>query len=142
MGVSRMALGIAATALIGLASCLTPAPLPRVGGLYSIDNGDGWFGIVKVLALEPGVVSLRVYSNFYEERPTSVDPSTLWVTTLDLEALNADRGQLVDIGSNHLPLSEEAFAAWKPRFICDSAVTEEELAGYRKWKASRGGTAR
>ena len=142
MSVFRMSLGIGATVLLGLASCITPVPPPRVGGLYSIDNGDGWFGIVKVLALDPGVVSLRVYSNFYEERPTSVDPTTLWVTTLDLDALNADRGQLVDIGSNHVPLSEEAFAAWRPRFISDSTVTDEELAAYRKWKTSREATPR
>lgn len=119
---------------------MTPVPAPRVGGLYSIDNGDGWFGIVKVLALEPDVVSVRVYSNFYEERPTSVDPSTLWITTLDLETLNADKEQLVDIGSTHVPLSERAFAAWRPRFISDSSITDEELTAYRKWKASRSGT--
>ena len=42
------------------------------GGIYSIDNGDGKFGVVKILKLEPGVVHVRVYKNKFAARPTSV----------------------------------------------------------------------
>ncbi|HEY1375981.1 MAG TPA: hypothetical protein VGF55_04270 [Gemmataceae bacterium] len=100
------------------------------GGVYSIDNGDGTFGVVKVLKLEPGVVHIRVYRNKYAARPTSVELSDLSLGGFD------DPG---GFGVGHLPISANNVAGWRPVLLAETQVAEDELEGYRLWKESGGG---
>lgn len=98
-----------------------------VGGLYSVESGDGSFGIVKALALDPGIVHARLYRNKFETRPVSVDP-----TTLSLGSVFTDK----DFGIGHAPLDQEGFISWQPVLLMKTALRDEELVGYRLWKES------
>jgi hypothetical protein len=111
---------IAITFICG--GCLMKKPTYTVGGLYSIDDGEGRFRISKVLAIDGGAVHVRTYKNRFTSRPKEVDPSTLSLGSIDEEGGG---------GIGHLPLSPEGFTAWQPVFIMQSTVSEEELEGYR-----------
>lgn len=102
--------------------------LCRAGRLCS--RTDPSFGVAKVLAIDGGAVHVRLYKNRFPSRPKEVDPSTLSLGSID----EAGGG-----GIGHLPLSPEGFAAWRPVFIMQSSVSEEELEGYKLWKESGGG---
>jgi hypothetical protein len=95
------------------------------GGVYSVESGDGDFGVVKVLVVDDKGVHLRVYKNKYPTRPTAVD-----LKTLSLGSLNDPDG----FGMGHLPLSREGFAEWKPALITKDEVRKDELDGYEMWK--------
>jgi len=103
----------------------------RAGGLYSIANGDGGFGVVKILVLEPDAVHVRIYKQKFANRPTSVDPRSL-----TLGGINDSSG----MGIGHLPLSRTTFASWQPRFLSQQVVADEELDGYKMWKSGSGRT--
>ncbi len=96
----------------------------HVGALYSIANGDGRFGVVKVLVLEPEAVHVRIYKQKFDTRPTIVDPQSL-----TLGGVN-DKG---GTGIGHLPLSRATFASWQPFFLSQQTVSDEELDGYKMW---------
>ncbi len=115
-----------------LSACRSEEPTRgpwRVGGVYSIQSGDGGFGVVKVLALDPGVVSVRIYRQKYRARPTAVDPASL-----SLGSLHDPEG----FGIGHAPVSEAGFASWKPQLLFIQSVSEDELDGYRYWKEDGG----
>ena len=100
------------------------------GGIYSIDNGDGKFGVVKILKLEPGIVHVRVYKNKFASRPTSVN----------LDELSLGRVKDKDgFGMGHLPISEKDFKGWKAVLLTQSEVKGDELDGYKMWKEAGGG---
>ena len=126
-------ISIAFLCLLGSACKRTSSLLQewRPGGLYSIDNGDGKFGIVKILVLEPGTVHVRVYKEKFTERPTSINPESL-----TLGSINDKDG----FGIGHLPLSREEFESWKPLFLTQQSVSQEELDGYQMWKGQSGKT--
>lgn len=110
--------------------CSQPAPSLTVGGLYSIQNGNGSFGVAKVLALDPGVVSVRTYKQSFPERPSSVDPASL-----SLGSIHDSDG----FGMGHLPITPETFVSWQPVLLLVQSVTEDELDGYRMWKEAGAG---
>ena len=115
--------------LFGAAGCGDPSARWEAGGIYSISDGDG-FGVVKILAIDPGAVSVRIYRETFPTRPASVDPSELSLGRID---------DPEGYGIGHLPLSPRDFALWFPVQLATVAVTDEELEGYRSWKESGGG---
>jgi len=115
-----------------LSSCTKPENQWQVGGLYSISNGEGRFAIAKVLAVDPGVVSVRIYKQTFPNRPTQIDPLTLSLGSLQ---------EGLDFGIGHLPLKPDAFAQRSPVFIMKVDVRDDELEGYRTWKKSIAGPA-
>ena len=100
------------------------------GGLYSIDNGDGTFGVAKILVLDGEAAHVRTYKNRFTTRPETVD-----VDQLSLGSIHDSDG----FGMGHLPLTREAFLSWRPRLISVATVTSEELEGYEMWKEAGGG---
>jgi len=102
------------------------------GGLYSTQNEEGTFSIVKVLKVDDGGVHVRVYSNMFAARPTTVAESTLYM-------VGVKRGPNEGLGIGHLPLAKTSFAGWRPTFIQTALVKEEELEGYRMWLDAKGG---
>ncbi|MBI3410322.1 MAG: hypothetical protein HY040_18440 [Planctomycetes bacterium] len=100
------------------------------GGIYSIDNGDGKYGVVKILKLEPGVVHVRVYKNKFAARPNSIK-----VEELSLGSVKDKDG----FGLGHLPISERDFKSWKAVLLATTEVRAEELDGYQLWKEAGGG---
>ncbi|HEX5065029.1 MAG TPA: hypothetical protein VFY49_02870 [Myxococcota bacterium] len=102
----------------------------EVGGLYSILSAEGGFSVAKVLALDPGIVSIRIYKQRFPARPETVQPSQLVVGTIH------DKD---GFGIGHMPVASSTFASWEPRLITRAEVLESELDGYRFWKESGGG---
>jgi len=102
---------------------------PSVGGLYMVfDSGE--YRVVKVLALDDTGVHVRVYKNKFPVCETDVDERQLTLGTIH------DKD---GFGMGHLPLSRKAFHAWRPAFIKQSTVADNELDGYKMWKESGGG---
>ncbi len=102
----------------------------KVGGIYSINDGEGRFGIAKILALDEDAVHIRLYKNKFPSRPQTIDLNTLSLGTINDKDV---------IGIGHLPLSREGFINWQPVFIAEAPVTKEELEGYEMWKDASGG---
>jgi hypothetical protein len=135
-----------ALALLGLAR-KQPATAPsmetlKIGGLYSVYDGDErrTFGVVKILVLESDAVHLRVYHNTFAMRPQSIDPATLTLGSLDLNALDDVDLDNYKFGIGHMPLALKDFLyGWQPLLLMTLAVTDEELEGYRYWKEAGGG---
>ena len=119
-----------------LLACLVPLSCSSygkdwaVGGVYSIGNGDGTFGVVKILAIDPDAVSVRVYRNSFPDRPKSVDPPLRTLGRL---------GDQEGFGIGHLPLAHRDFALWFPVLLFKEKVGEDEQKGYKMWKESGGG---
>lgn len=137
---------------------------PGVGAYYSVvAQAMGveaiGFGIVKLLKTQFRGVHVRVFSNLFLERPTSVDESALEMATTDVAALVASlveaslaetEMQAVDptllpppptrpVAMEHLPLSHRTFGSWQPEFIRMALVEPEEMRGYEMWKREKGG---
>ncbi|HZG52442.1 MAG TPA: hypothetical protein VEZ40_09930 [Pyrinomonadaceae bacterium] len=102
----------------------------KAGGLYSIDDGEGSFRIVKLLVLDDDAAHVAMYRDKFSTRPTTVDPASLSFGGVE------DGNE--DVGIMHLPLSREAFLRDRPVFISQTPVTEEELEGYQMWKEAGG----
>jgi hypothetical protein len=103
---------------------------PVAGAIYSVDDGEGDFRVAKVLVVDEAGVHIRLYKNKFRVRPGQVD-----VSTLDLGSVHDAEG----FGMGHIPLSYAAFLAWEPIFLIGSGLDEDELEGYRYWKAAQGG---
>jgi len=103
----------------------------RAGGLYSVANGNGRFGVVKILVLEPDAVHVRIYKQTFQTRPASVDPQSLTLGRID------DKDGF-SIG--HAPLSRTTFASWDPVFLSQQSISDKELEGYKLWKEAPGKT--
>jgi hypothetical protein len=103
----------------------------RAGGLYSVANGNGKFGVVKILVLETDAVHVRIYKQTFLMRPTAIDPKSLTLGPFD------DK-EGFSIG--HLPLSRRTFESWDPVFLSQESVSDNELDGYKMWKDAPGKT--
>lgn len=100
------------------------SPAYKAGDVYSVDTGEEKFSIVKVLAVEPAVIHIRVYKEKFTTRPKEVDTKKL-----SLGSPNDPDG----FGVGHIPLELNAFKEWEPELIKNEPVTDEELEGYRMY---------
>lgn len=107
------------------------API-TLGGIYSIKWSEG-YRIAKVVAHGDGVIHLRIYKNDFLPRPRNIGPDDLEIGA-KIEDVAA--GKPFKLGIGHLPIREPGFRAASPVLIEKKDVTEEELEGYRSWKAS------
>lgn len=96
------------------------------GSICTVDDGDGKFGIVKVLVIDDEIAHLRIYKNKYDHRPAKID-----LTTLSLGSMNDKDG----FGIGHTPLARKGFDDWNPVVVAFQKVTEEELEGYKIWRS-------
>src|SRR5688572_418917 len=103
---------------------------PQAGTLCTIDDGEGFYRVAKVLVVDDGGVHIRLYKNKWKTRPQTVDTNIL-----SLGSMNGKEG----FGMGHLPLARQAFGAWKPVVIGREEVRKDELDGYEMWKAGGGG---
>jgi hypothetical protein len=123
-----LATGLAA--LLSLTSCSGRQVVE--GGLYSTPAEGGGYSVLKVLKTDKGGVHLRLYSNHYVQPPVKIDESTLYMA-----GINRKPGE--NLGMGHAPISWKSFATWGAKFVQQSTVTEDELAGYRMWLEAKGG---
>ena len=124
----RLGFLLAAAAFLGCEKAAPPDLV--VGGLYSVKE-RGAFQVVKVLAVDRDLVHVRIYKNKFPDRPASVEPSKL-----TLGSIKDKDG----FGIGHAPIDKSMLEEWAPELIMETAVTEDELEGYRLWRESRGGT--
>jgi hypothetical protein len=122
------------------------ALLVRTGGVYSIAVDARGYAIARVLATGRRNVHVRVYSNRYGDRPTTIERSQLFLAPIpDLTdaALNATQpDSRPDPGAfaiGHLPLRRASFAAWRPRLIRIEPLEATDLEEFRAWHASNKG---
>src|SRR5215471_17939844 len=103
---------IASAVFVGLAvvgaACHKQSMKLEVGGLYSIENGDGRYGVAKLLAYGDGICHVRIYAQKFQTRPTTVD-----ISTLSLGKFDSPGGG----GLGHQPLREAGFLRWQPVLI-------------------------
>ena len=123
--------------LILLSSCnsLTKKPVTlkkansvdviKAGSICTVNDGDGQFGVVKVLVIDEEIAHIKIYKNKYKQRPTKID-----FKTLSLGSIN-DKDAF---GIGHAPLARKGFDDWNPVIIGYEEVTEEDLEGYEIWK--------
>jgi hypothetical protein len=95
----------------------------RAGDLCAVEWDEGDYRAVKILAIEDGIVHVRLYADKFVERPFQVDPARL-----DLGMIHRS------FGIAHLPVSAEDFAAWLPGVVGHEAVQPEELVEYELWR--------
>ena len=97
----------------------------KAGDICTVIEGDGKFGVVKVLVINDTLAHLKIYKNKYDERPVSLDLKTLSI------------GSMYDsdgFGVGHTPVVKTDFINWQPAIIANEPVEEEELEGYRIWQ--------
>lgn len=98
-----------------------------VGAYFSVKSEKLGYKVVKILATDLEGVHIRMFSNHFNERPKSINPEDLFS-----DSINNDPKAL---GAYHIPLRYETFAEqWKPEFIAQGNLTDEELNGYKIWK--------
>jgi hypothetical protein len=114
------------------------APEPTVGAYMSVVVEGHGFHVVKLLRSELLGVHVRLYSNVFAERPTSVDEASLESRPVDLAHVMAGRPSPEPFAIGHLPLSHPAFGRWQPEFVSMALVDPDELLGYEEWKLGRG----
>jgi hypothetical protein len=98
----------------------------KVGSICSVDEGDGKFGIVKILVIDDDIIHVKKYKNKYAERPVAIDINTL------------SNGSVYDeagFGVGYLPTDRKIYDSWKPVIIAFEEVTGDDLEGYEIWKA-------
>ena len=95
------------------------------GDICTVENGDGKFSVVKILAMNDEKVHVRLYDHTYDQRPVNIESSMLTVSSATEESN--------DFGVGHLPLSQEGFDGWKPIAVKHEEVTQDDLSGYFVW---------
>ena len=100
-------------------------PKIRPGSICTIEDGEGKFGVVKVLVINEQEAHVKIYKNKYNKRPSKID-----IRTLSLGSINDKDG----FGIGHVPMEKKVFDNWKPIPIAYEEVTKEDLEGYEIWK--------
>jgi len=107
-------------------SCVTNTDKIKAGSICTVENGDGKFGVVKILVINDKQAHVKVYKNVYDKRPAKID-----IETLSIGSMNDKDG----FGIGHIPLERKEFDSWKPVSVGYEKVTKEDLEGYEIWKS-------
>jgi hypothetical protein len=98
----------------------------KAGSICSVDDGDGKFGIVKILVIDDEIIHVKKYKNKYAEQLVAID-----INTLSNGSVYDEAGS----GVRHLPTDRKVFDSWKPIIIAFEEVTGDDLEEYEIWKA-------
>ena len=107
-------------------SCTDRGNKIQAGSICTIEDGEGKFGIVKVLVINDKEAHIKIYKNKYDQRPAKVDIKSLGLGSID----DKEGG----FGIGHIPLDRNGFDNWKPIPVAFEEVTKNELVGYEMWK--------
>lgn len=107
-------------------SCATSDEKIKGGSICTVENGDGKFGVIKILVINDKKAHVKVYKNVYDKRPAKID-----IKTLSIGSINDKDG----FGIGHIPLERKEFDSWKPVSVGHEKVTKEDLEGYEIWKS-------
>ena len=95
---------VLAVAIIFVARRKSSPPFD-VGGIYSINDGTGRYGVVKLLAQADGICHVRLYRQRFSTRPATID-----VASLSLGKFGDPDG----FGIGHVPLYKDGLFGWDP----------------------------
>lgn len=98
----------------------------KAGSICTVEDGEGKFGVIKILVIDDEIAHVKIYKNKYDQRPDTID-----VKTLSLGSINDGE----EVGIGHVPLARKEFEDWKPIPVGFEAVTKEDLEGYEIWKS-------
>jgi hypothetical protein len=98
----------------------------KAGSICSVDDGDGKFGVIKILVIEAEIIHVKKYKNKYAEQLVAID-----INTLSNGSVYDEAGS----GVRHLPTDRKVFDSWKPIIIAFEEVTGDDLEEYEIWKA-------
>jgi hypothetical protein len=125
-------IAVVCAVLVMLTACGGRIEKPVEGGLYSTSNENGSYSVLKVLKVDDKGVHVRVYSNQFPQRPTTIDETTLYM-------VGTNRRSNETLGVGHTALSHSSFAGWGAKLIKVVPVKNEELEGYKLWLDAKGG---
>lgn len=94
------------------------------GDLCAVDWGEDDYRVVKILAIEDGIVHVLLYPDKFVDRPFAFDPAEVEAAALIHRSF----------GIPHMPVSAEDFATWLPGIVGHEAASAEELEGYELWR--------
>ena len=112
--------------LIMTLSCGNQTDKIKAGSICTIEDGEGKFGVVKVLVINDQEAHIKLYKNKYDQRPAKID-----IKTLSLGSIKDKEG---GFGIGHIPIERKGFDNWKPISVGFEEVTKEDLVGYEMWK--------
>ena len=120
--------GLLAMFILVIAACtsIRKRPSLKTGDICTVQEGNGWFGVVKVLLIDADRIHVKMYQNKFDTRPEMIDPDSLFMGPVDPE----ENG----ITMAHLPYQKSEFNAMKPEVEAYEPVTPEELEAFRIWK--------
>lgn len=102
------------------------------GGLYLTPHEQEGYTVLKVLKIDNDGVHIRTFSNLFHDIPKVIDESTLFMA-----GMGADED--TPMGMGHTPISHSSFITWGLHFVQQSAVSEDDLEGYKMWAEANGG---
>lgn len=88
----------------------------KVGGLYTLQNDNGTYGITKILAIDDYSVHVIIYDEEFNSKPEKVKTSEL--------------NYLI----GHAPIDIKGYMRDKPELIHVENVSDGELEGYTIYK--------
>ena len=120
--------GLVAMFVLVIAACSSIRKKPPIltGDICTIDEGNGTFGVVKILLVASDHIHVKMYSNKFYSRPEMIDPASLSMGDFDDDE--------TAISVLHLPYEKLEFNALKPEVEANEIVLPEELEAYRVWK--------
>lgn len=90
------------------------------GEIYSIDDLNGKFSVVKVITAKDGqLFDLKFYSNKFDKRPTRITKNEL------IPKINKNGDELIGFVTLHI------FDSWKPIFLMNEEISDNELASLK-----------
>lgn len=97
----------------------------KAGSICSVDDGDGKFGVIKILVIDDEIIHVKKYKNKYAERIVAIDINTLSIGSGYNEA---------GFSIGHLSVNRKVFDSWNPTAIAFEEVTGDDLERYEIWK--------
>jgi hypothetical protein len=128
--IAFLALSVVAGLLLSRVSPSALAPPnsapPQLGGIYSVDNADGGYRVVRVFGVRPHEVRVTLYGNHFSRRPEQIE-----LEELSLQPSGGYEGP----GFADLTVSLKAFRLWKPSLIRVETLSTEQLSDAHRWEA-------
>lgn len=120
--------GLVAMFILVIAACssIRKRPSLKTGDICTVQEGNGWFGVVKVLKIDADRIHVKMYQNKFYSRPEMIDPASLLMGDVAYDESG--------ITMAHLPYQKPEFNAMKPEIEGNELVLPEELEAYRFWK--------
>ena len=106
---------------------------PMAGLLVSVLAEENAYAVMKVLVVEPRGVHVRLYVERFKRRPTRERQ----LKTLTVLKFRKDLP--TPFSADHMALKVNSYDGWKPEWLSESSVTNDELRAYDRWRRTGDG---